>query len=257
MKFIRALWGDISHHNYRHKFEIERASRHPLNEIVFVWGEDNEIFLNKLGYETIKISNEQFEYGEKYFEQSDTFFVHKLMAIKYGLEDYGEIIFLDWDTIQQKDIDDNFFDLLKCKNVEFQIPLYTFPQNYIKKVLDEWKDIDDIDKKYLFKHDKVLDLYNYKWNEERCVVNTSFVYCNSVSWINKIISINNSECKEIISDETPVMKYVLDNIENLENYIKLYEPLVCDAKFDNHFNQKQFKDYMKTYINKDLYFIHE
>ena len=43
---------------------------------------------------------------------------------------------------------------------------------------------------------------------------------------------------------------------NLDECILNCEPLVCNAKYDWHYNQKEFNEHVNTIINKDLYFIH-
>ena len=99
-KFIRAFWGDLSHHNNRHMFEIDRASKFDsLDEIVFVWGEENEKWIKSFGYKTILAHKNSFEFGKDFLIDSRTFFLHKLTAIYYGIKAYGKVIFLDWDII--------------------------------------------------------------------------------------------------------------------------------------------------------------
>jgi hypothetical protein len=255
-RFIRAFWGDLDHHNGHHRKEIENTSKgEDLNELVYVWGKENEKFIKSFGFETKLVSESPYEYGSKYFEESDTFFKHKLMAIKYGVESNKDgTIFLDWDMVQQKPIDSNFYNKLHSN---FLVPLYSFPTDYKDIVLKEWKDISETDRKYLIKHHEVIEKYHWKFNNDYIVPNTSFVFCNDIKIIDEIIRINDEEQVDIISDETPVMWYFMNNKVSLEEYIKKHEPLVSDAKFETHFNQKSLNRYFSQVIKKDLYFIHQ
>lgn len=255
-RFIRAFWGDLDHHDGRHRKEIENTSKgERLNELVYVWGKENEKFIKSFGFETKLISESPYEYGSKYFEESDTFFKHKLMAIKYGVEsNRAGAIFLDWDMVQQKPIDLNFY--LKLHN-KFLVPIYSFPINYKDIVLNEWKDISETDRNYVIKHHEVLDKYHWVFNNNYVVPNTSFVFCRDVRIIDEVIRINDEEEIDIISDETPFMWYFLKKDISLEQYIQQHEPLVSDAKFETHFNQKSLNRYISQFIEKDLYFIHE
>lgn len=258
MKFIRALWGDLEHHDSKPRKEIIRCSKEQrFDEVVFVWGESNYDFIKSFGYEAILMSKDPYEYGTHYFYESHTFFLHKLVAIKTGVELYEQIIFLDWDIYQQKPLDLNFYSKLEEQNSKLQIPLYCFPNNYEEYVLKEWKDISREDVKYLHKHQSVLQKYNWQWANNVVVPNTSFVYCSDLSIAEEFIRINQEEDIEIVSDETPVMHYFLNQGTTLEAYIKKYEPLVSNAKFETHFKQKDLNDYIKLFISKDLYFIHE
>lgn len=255
-RFIRAFWGDLDHHDGRHRKEIENTSKgERLGELVYVWGSENEKFIKSFGFETKLISDNPYEYGSDYFENSDTFFKHKLMAIKYGVEsNEAGVIFLDWDMVQQKPIDSNFYSQLVNS---FYVPLYSFPFDYKDIVLNEWFDINETDRKYVIKHHDVISKYNFIFNQNFVVPNTSFVFCRDIDIIDEIIRINDEENIDIISDETPVMIYFKNKNISLEECIKQFEPTVSDAKFDTHFNQKELIEYFKKYIKKDLYFIHE
>lgn len=256
MRFIRAFWGDLDHHDGRHRKEIENIAKgERLNELVYVWGKENEKFIQSYGFETKLISDNPSEYGSDYLENCDTFFKHKLMAIKYGVESYPDgAIYLDWDMVQQKPIDSNFYSQLVNP---FYVPLYCFPFDYKDIVLNEWVDISETDRKYVIKQHDIISKYNFIFNENFVIPNASFVFCRDVNIINEIIRINDEEDIDIISDETAIMVYFKNKNISLEDCIKEYEPTVSDGKFDTHFNQKDLINYFSNYIKKDLYFIHE
>lgn len=254
--FIRAFWGDLDHHDGRHRKEIENTAKgERLNELVYVWGKENEEFIKSFGFRTKLVYDKPFEYGQDYLHESRWFFFHKIMAIKYGIQsNRAGVVFLDWDMVQQKPIDLEFYKQLKNK---FYVPLYSFPITYKDIVLNEWEDISDKDREYVIKQHDVLSRYHYIFNNNFVVPNTSFVYCRDIKIIDEIIKFNIGASIKIISDETPFMYYFLKKGIDLETYIKEYEPTVSDAKFETHFNQKYLNRYISKFIKKDLYFIHE
>lgn len=255
IKIIRAFWGNLDHHDSINRKEIIKTSQgQDLNELVYVWGSENEEFIKSYGFDTKLVSESPFEYGSNIAEDSDTFYKHKLMAIKYGLETYEDgVIFLDWDVVPQKPVDTDFYSKL---HNSFLAPLYSFPPNYKELVLEEWKDISETDTKFIIKQQKILEKYHWTLGSDYIIPNTSFVFCNDVTIIDEIIRINDEEEIDIINDETPVMWYFLKKKISLDDYIKEHEPVVSDAKFDWHYNQKALNKYISQFINKDLYFIH-
>lgn len=44
--------------------------------------------------------------------------------------------------------------------------------------------------------------------------------------------------------------------KTLTDYIEKYEPYVCNAKREDHFNQKEINQFISQYMKKDLYFQH-
>lgn len=255
IKFIRAFWGDLNHHNGRHINEIKRTSEYErLDEVVYVWGKDNQKFIESFGFKTILVHNNPYQYGVDYLEDCRTFFLHKLMAIYNGIRDYKKVVFLDWDIIPQKKVDDNFFQQLQSP---LQIPLYSFPKNYESIVLDEWKDIGYRDKKYLNIQNQLIQEFGWNFGEDKVIPNTSFVYCDDIKLIETFIHINRYDEKTMISDEFPILYYFKNKKIGLNEYIKKYEPTVSNAKFETHFNQKSLNQYIEKLIHKDLYFIHE
>ena len=128
MKFIRAFWGDLRTDRQKYIKEIREAARNrSLNEIVYVWGDENYDVIKSFGYNTIQMSEEPTEFGNDFVKDGTHFFLHKYAAMRKAIEDFGECIFLDWDVDYVKPIDDNFYNILTKQNKSFQIPLYSFP----------------------------------------------------------------------------------------------------------------------------------
>ena len=85
MKFIRIFWGDLEVFDSKFKTQIAESSKHIQdNEIVMVWGKDNEEYLKSLGYETFLIDTNPWreEYGVGHHMFNHTSLLHKLYALR-------------------------------------------------------------------------------------------------------------------------------------------------------------------------------
>ena len=82
IKIIRSLWG-FRDHTYR---EIPPTPLHP-NEIVYVWGRDNEKMLKKRGFETRYVEEETSPFA---YEVLELIYERKLIALDLALKEFGE-----------------------------------------------------------------------------------------------------------------------------------------------------------------------
>ena len=83
MKIIRVLWGNKINN------EIPKI---PLlkNEVVYVWGKENNKMLLERGYETRLLDVSIFEDEYNHFGK-------KLYALNEALKVFNEVLLLDWD----------------------------------------------------------------------------------------------------------------------------------------------------------------
>jgi hypothetical protein len=255
MKFIRCLWGNLNDNNII-KEEILYSNKYikKLNEIVYVWGIDNEKFLKYLGYNTKLLSINESEYGSHFYYNYDTFFLHKLIALQHAIHDYNEIVFLDWDLRQIHDIDDYFLHLLRTKNSNLQIPLYSYPNNYLD-IIKNNNNNHYIEKFAEIQHRNMVN-NNYKFENDFVFPNTGFVYCNDFNVVDELIKIHNILDGQVLTDEISVLIYSKKFCNSLDDYINKFEPLVCYGKRNSSFNQKKLNDYIDSILNKKIYFIH-
>lgn len=257
MRFIRAFWGDIRVDKEKFIREIRHAAKQRLNELVYVWGDENYNILKSFGYECFKVSSKQYEFSNDIANDAPKFFLHKVKAIKMGVEEFGEIIFLDWDCWSIKGIDDKFFENLKKQNKTLQIPLYSFPkEGYLEEVFKRWSNIPDKHRSVTINHYENVKLGYYDFETDMVVPCTCFVYCSDISIINEYLQFW-EETHFKYSEECLWYLLLVNKCNTLDEYIQTYEPLICDAKHEWHFNQKELNFYMQKMINKDLYFIHE
>jgi hypothetical protein len=117
MQVIRAVWnpvtwdGQSSSQSY-----MDVVPQTPAyNEVVYVWEQSNKDALDALGYQTRLVVSDKFN-------ENGNQFGRKLLAIEAGLQEFGEVLFLDWDCNFIKPIDQTFLDMLVEK--ETQIPIY-------------------------------------------------------------------------------------------------------------------------------------
>jgi hypothetical protein len=258
IKFIRSFWGNLNNFNQRHRIEINNASKNKdLNEMVYVWGDKNSNYIKSLGFEVTKMSDNETEYGSDFLYDSDVYMIHKLVAIKKGLSQFNKVIFLDWDCNQIKKIDSLFFKLIERQDLGIQMPLYSYPKKYKEIIFKEWKEIPDKEREYVTKQDEYLKKHHYVLNNDFITPNAGFIYCSDSKIIDEILLVNNEFDIKIATEEMAFTEYTKKRCIDLKDYILRYEPLVCDAKYDSHFNQKELNEYISKFIKKDLYFIHE
>jgi hypothetical protein len=224
--FIRALWGI---HGEEHRFlkrrdrvdkNILNISRSLFNSqfVSYVLGEENYRFLKYFGFNCVLVDKEPY-----LFDPIKHKYRNKLEIIKYAMENdkYDEIVYLDWDCVPLKMMDDNFWNILRKKEkIQANLQIY--------------------------KRRKV------KWREDkRKVPNGGFIYIRDKTIPSEVIKLWEELGKED-NDEPAWAKYI-DNYcgtwIGIEKYWNLFEPMVC--------NLWMYSVYPDELINKkDLYFKH-
>jgi len=250
LRFIRAYWGDLSAFNGRHLDEILNIkSTSKLNDYVYVWGQSNYDYLTSLGFECEYMG----EFTYDYLNNSDIYMLPKLWAIQAGVAMFREVVFLDWDCLQKREIDSEFYTLLR-KGATIQMPLYNYPIDYKQQVFEEWKDIPVKEKDYIEKQYECLLEFNYQWENSFVTPNAGFIYCNSLEDINTLLElIKKTPNINIAIEEMGFVKYTKQHCKTVLDYVARFEPLVASAKEESHFNQKQLNSILPT---KTLYFQH-
>jgi len=115
MKIVRTFWGDLHRMGDRYPNQIKNAVNDNLNEMVYVWGTDNFEYLTNLGYTCELISEENYNFD---LASDHTFYDfkslnHKLFVLNLALQEWDEILFLDWDCKFVGELDNDFYRLLK------------------------------------------------------------------------------------------------------------------------------------------------
>ena len=153
IKFIRGLWGNFN------SFANEIPVTPHYNEMVYVWGLENYDKLKTLGYDVTFMGDYKLNPYES--------LVLKLECLIKGQEDFGEIIFIDWDVKKIKEIDSELLNDLREK--EFSMPTYSYPIQYLTLNENEW--INNI----------IEDFKKYGWrlNDKIIIPNAGFIYTNN------------------------------------------------------------------------------
>ena len=199
MKIVRTFWGDLHRMGDRYPNQIKNAVNDNLNELVYVWGVDNYKFISELGYECKLISEDNFNRDLA----SDHIFYdhkspnHKLYTINQALKDWDEILFLDWDCNVTKNLDENFYKILRSGG-SLQAPLYIYPKKSIDWMIEETKK-EEINP-FFTKLKKLIGKYSYEWKDNYIVPNAGLIYCRdkNIDLLKQEIQEKNSELQNTI-----------------------------------------------------------
>lgn len=142
--FIRTMWG-IYEHEGRRFFkrrakldnDIALVQKCPYSEPfrTYVFGEDNYKFLVDKGFDCKLIDKKPIVW-----DMNKEQFRHKLEAFKCGMEDFDEIVFLDWDTFPIKPLPKDFWDVLnKKESIQAILRMYHRRKAYWRGGIDTRK----------------------------------------------------------------------------------------------------------------------
>jgi len=260
MKIIRCLWGKENHQFKEKDLEFYHKECHVAksnderfgldNQMVIVWDNVNCELLEKMGYP-------YYYMGESDNVKIELNFIYKIYALKRAMEMYDEILFLDWDFYIQKQLDDDFYNLLRNKG-DVQVPLYFYP----KELLDLFKKMDEPNKEisnyYNSLYHQMMIHSKWRFQEGVTIPNAGFIYCKDKELFSKILDIQEKYNITTNIEEICLMIYFNSFIFNLDEYLQKIEPVVCHGKVSDEMMGKQFilNNYTNEKLNKKLYFIH-
>lgn len=226
IKFIRAVWGDM---------DLSIIPQTPqYNEVVYVWGIENKLQLDSLGYTTILCDRNKlnFKYTSFLYE-----FIHKLIAIEKASKSFSKILFLDWDYNLYKNLDDDFFNYINTKT--FLAPVYEYS-------------IDDSNYSYndseSFEYNKSESIKKYSWSKDEnyIIPNAGFIYISDSIIATELLQIAKNQNLKTLIEEFAIQ--IWSNC-NLESYIENFHPKVCFGR-----NESNINTYVESIIEKDIYF---
>lgn len=226
IKIIRAVWGNM---------DLSIIPQTPqYNEVVYVWGSENKSQLDLMGYNTILCDRNplNFKYTSVLYE-----FIHKLIAIQKACNSFSKILFLDWDYVLEKELDDNFFNYLNTHS--FLASIYDY-------------DIEELNPNDLnvhsFSYNKINFLKNYSWkqNSKLIIPNAGFIYISNSNIGNELLKIAKDNDIKTFVEEFTIYKWADCT---LDEYIQNYHPKVCFGR-----NSSNINEYVESLIPMDIYF---
>lgn len=224
--FVRGIWGVDKGFFEKHKdktfdflnkYDYDKTNccatrRHELNTTIeqqintidkgkvvcYVYGEENYDYFKRFGIKTNLIFKEPYRH-----HPINENWRHKLEIMKMALEDYDEIVWIDWDCKRTKDIPEDFWDILGKKE-SFQACLVKYTHRQIS-----WR--------------------NNKWNN-KILPNGGFVYLRDKGIVDKLIELYDT--KKTWTDEAPYAMYTDEIMGGFDKdkYFNLFEPLVASTR---------------------------
>jgi hypothetical protein len=246
--FVRALWGNIftpdnlASRGTKVKMDISnhlnQSSTFPM--VVYTFGELNHKNLLDMGVHSRLISKEA-----SIWNMETELYRHKLEVFKYAMDDFDEIVYLDWDCVPTKKIPIDFWDMLNKKE-SFQANLFQY-----------------LTKKCLWREDDQRKVTNggFVYIREKQITNLFIQYWNDFKeWTTKQKESRSKKGKDlrfrekclIFDDEPSMSKYVdeyLGKWQGEQIYWNLFEPEVCNLRKKSVYS-KDLND------SKDACFMH-
>lgn len=127
--FIRVLYGETLGHgypNHRSKIlgEVNNIIKNPnkVDFITYVMGEENYRILTDLGLKCVLI--------RKNSPLGRSALLQKIEALNCAMQDFDEVILMDWDCVPTMTVEEVFWENFKNKE-DLQCPLYKCPRNVV------------------------------------------------------------------------------------------------------------------------------
>ena len=217
--FIRGLWGVYSKENnlvkrrYKMDHDIKKTikSKHAPPSITYVFGKDNYKYLKDLGVEDLKLVCDE----PQMFNLTKYQYRHKLEIYKMAMEDYDEIIYIDWDCDPKYKLPNDFWDKMGKKG-------------YIQANLQQYKR-----KKCLWRKE-----------DTRKVPNGGFLYIRDKDFPDEIIDCWENKTKGD-SDEPSIARAMDERSGGWigsDEYWKHHEPMFCNLWQFSAYDRKKLKE---------------
>jgi len=232
--FVRAIWGDVSTNGIRKGKlcnDIKLIKDNPYTEpfVVYVFGQGNCKQLTLDGWDCRLIDKNPVRYDMK-----THLYRHKLDVLYEAMQEFDEIVFLDWDCRPSKPLVEDFWDVLG-KKAPFQANLF---QYRTKKCLwrnRDWRKVCNGGFLYI-RDKKIPDEFIDKYN-------------NLSEWVNRIKIERESKGKKLrfreealmFDDEPSFSKWAdefSDGWKGTDEYWKVFEPEVCNLKKKSAFSKE-------------------
>ncbi len=229
IKVIRIVFGN---------FDISNIPITPqFNEIVYVWGKENRDNLKNMGYQTILMNRDIFDYK---YTNPNYQFLHKLIGIESAMKTYSKILFLDWDCYLTKELDDTFFNSLENKTL--LAPIYSYSKSdysAIYEKADGWAQLQS----------NLLNTLSWERDELFVLPNAGFIYISDSSISTELLNL-----AKIKNLTTLIEEFAIYSFTNtiLDSYIENYHPKCLYGNSTNTI----LNDYVNSKLDMNIYFEH-
>lgn len=225
--FVRALWGnccfDPSDIKKTILQDIENIQNNQYNEpfVVYAMGKKNYEFISNKGFNCILMDTLPVRY-----DMAKYLWRHKLDVLKRAMEDFDEIVFMDWDCKPTKKIPVDFWEIMR-KKAPFQANLMQYRtkrclwrRNDCRKTCNGGfvyirdKNIPDC---FIANHNLFID-----WAESQ-----------KIKRARRGLDLRFREKALIYDDEPSMSKFVDDyygDWPGLDKYWELFEPEFCNIR---------------------------
>lgn len=250
VKIVRTFWGeDISQYPDLTPIPTYR------NQIVYVWGKNNRDHLHKLGYDVHLMEDDPFPTKDKQYAK-------KLLVLDHAINEFGEIMMLDWDCHILRPLDDKFYDYLSSKSI--QCPLYCQHVDTANALYEVFgNNHDEKDKFMHFAKLMEQEFNKYSWRYQQSLVspNFGFFYTRDKLIGKKLLEI--TEKNDLVGCIEEHAMWIYANC-TLEEYLERHQPLfiqgVSDDRTDHPFKisvvQRNLNAYISSKLPMDLYLKH-
>jgi len=244
--FVRGLWGncaetkDFRGGKIHSDINIIKDNEYSEPFITYVFGDRNKEYLESLGFECRLIDSKP-----SIWDMVDQLYRHKLDVFKAAMEDYDEIVFLDWDCRPTAPLPDDFWDVIGEK-ASFQANLF---QYRTKKCLWRKTDIRKVTNGgFVYMRDKTIP--------DKIIKN----YDEFHEWVKKKGEERASQGKElrfrekalIFDDEPAMSKYADDSIggwQGTDKYWELFEPEFCNLKKKSAYPEEKLQTKRECFVH--------
>ena len=261
LKIIRAWWG-----NFEDKWkDVPKIPLYPEYEIVYVWGKEHYNEFVSRGYECVYMEEEGI------FNNWWEVYGKKLLVLDKALEQWDEVLLLDWDCYILRPLDKTFFKFLELKPI--QVPLYSHYKTPKKALLEAIPQNHPLRQKeesynYLIQNLDLIEShiqhYHWKWDDGLVIPNFGCVYSRNKNLGKDLIKISQENNIQGLVEEFAMWKYANCTLEEyISKYLPNYVLGVSDLKLKDkrlnlniHNIQRKFNEFLKTQINYKIFLEH-
>lgn len=229
IQVIRVIWGNFD--------ATSLPSTPQFNEIVYVWGKETRDSLKSMGYQTVLMNKDIFDYK---YAHPNYQFIHKLIGIERAMKTHSKVLFLDWDCYLIKELDDTFFSLFENKSL--LAPIYSYQKSEFSTIYDkadEWHELQS----------NLLNTNSWSKDDVFIIPNAGFIYISDSLIANDLVLLAKKNNITTLIEEFTLYSYTNTT---LDSYIETYHP---NCLYGNS-QSSDINTYVDSKLDMNIYFEH-